>query len=325
MKIDYKQLERTCLSPIEAFMGLGEVVDTRDGIYIFKDNGAKVLGVAHLDTVLGLDHFYKMEVNGDPIVLNAQLDDRLGAYALIHLLPSLGINFDLLLTEGEETGNSTAQHFKPSKEYNWMFSFDRHGDDVVLYQYESKVINDALKSSKFRIGKGSFSDIAFLDHLGIKGFNVGTGYEGEHTDMSYANMTTFKAQVERFRKFYDQNKDKQYKHDNKPVFANKEMQRYYEKTNHYPLQDFNTRGAWQKDDFSVNGVWVEEKHDAACYICRTAGGTTPMGWGVTLCDSCFSHAAECTECKDICLDVDIIDGLCGECSAWYDDLRGTGR
>src|SRR5688500_911556 len=131
MKIDYNRLKNTCLSPIESFMGLGEVVDTRDGIYIYKDKGCKVLGVAHLDTVLNMNHFHKIDVNGDPIVINAQLDDRLGAYALIHLLPSLGIQFDLLLTEGEESGRSTAAHFKASHEYNWMFSFDRHGDDVV--------------------------------------------------------------------------------------------------------------------------------------------------------------------------------------------------
>lgn len=301
MKIDYKTLEKTCLSPIESFMGLGEVVDTQDGIYIFKDNGSKILGVAHLDTVLGLNHFYRLNVNGDSIVLNAQLDDRLGAYALIHLLPSLGIEFDLLLTEGEETGHSTAAHFETVKEYNWIFSFDRHGDDVVLYQYGAKVIEQALKSSKFRIGNGSFSDIAFLDHLGVKGFNVGTGYEREHTDMSYANMTTFKAQVNRFIKFYGQNKDIKHKHDHKPAvrFSN----------THYPLQDFSTRGGWTEYD------------DLYCYLCKSARGSNPIGGGIYLCDSCFGQANQCSDCNDVFYDTEIVNGMCADCNEWYSHLE----
>src|SRR5688572_4953131 len=157
-------------------------------MYIYQNNNSRILGVAHLDTVLSMNHFYRLKVNQDQIVLNAQLDDRLGAYTLLHLLPSMGLKYDLLLTEGEEMGLSTAAHFKTDKQYNWMFSFDRKGTDVVMYQYESKPLTAALESSKFKIGIGSFSDIAFLDHLGCKGFNVGTGYHGEHSTMCYANM-----------------------------------------------------------------------------------------------------------------------------------------
>lgn len=301
MKIDYQSLKSTCLSPIESFKGLGDVVETPDGIYIYKDNGAKVLGIAHLDTVLGLEHFYRVNVNGDSIVLNAQLDDRLGAYALIHLLPSLGIEFDLLLTEGEETGHSTAAYFETSKDYNWMFSFDRHGDDVVLYQYESKVINDALKSSKFRIGKGSFSDIAFLDHLGCKGFNVGTGYEGEHTDMSYANMTTFKAQVNRFIKFHSQNKDTKYPHEQKTISKITVNDHYSMKDSYY--------------DYSARRIWGEYDN-LYCYLCRAKRGTERINESVWLCSACMGHAAQCQDCADIFYEEEIISDLCVDCLDW---------
>lgn len=296
MKIDYNKLKSTCLSPIEAFESLGEVTNTRDGIYIFKDNGCKVLGVAHLDTVLNTNHFHKIDVNGDPIVINAQLDDRLGAYALIHLLPSLGIQFDLLLTEGEESGRSTAAHFKAPHDYNWMFSFDRHGDDVVLYQYDSKDINAALESSKFRIGKGSFSDIAFLDHLGVKGFNVGTGYEGEHTDMSYANMTTFKSQVSKFYKFYNQNKDKKY------AYKGGHIARKGYNNSFYPMAGYSSRFVWQDKDYD----------DLYCYLCGKRG-TIQIVDNIWLCESCSGQADICQVCNEIFYNDEIMNGCCWDC------------
>lgn len=296
MKVDYKTLRETCLNPIESFESLGEVYNTPDGIYIYKDNGADVLAVAHLDTVLGLDHFHVMTINGDKIVINSQLDDRLGAYTLIHLLPAMGIKYDLLLTEGEEQGRSTAAHFKTSKKYNWMFSFDRRGEDVVLYQYESKVINEALKSSKFRIGQGTFSDIAFLDHLGCSGFNVGTGYHGEHSDMCYANMREHKSQVKRFVHFYNHNKDTYYKYEHIP----------YSYGSHYPLKgsrSFETYN-WER--------WGEYD-DLYCYLCAKTRGTVDMGNGIWVCEACLGQCEYCAGCDDLILATESTDGLCEDC------------
>ncbi|MCP6726064.1 hypothetical protein NL526_28810, partial [Klebsiella pneumoniae] len=67
-------------------------------------------------------------------------DDRLGLYYIMEILPSLGINVDVLLTTDEEIGQSSASEFKKAegKQYNWMFMFDRHGyGNVVMYQYET--------------------------------------------------------------------------------------------------------------------------------------------------------------------------------------------
>lgn len=299
MKIDYKLLRETCLNPIESFESFGEVQDTIDGMYIFKDNGSKILGVAHLDTVLNMNHFHRIDVNGDSIVINAQLDDRLGVYTLAHLLPTMGVNFDLLLTEGEEQGLSTAAHFETTKEYNWIFSFDRRGGDVVLYQFDSKVINKALEGSKFKIGQGTFSDIAFLDHLGCKGFNVGCGYHGEHSDMCYANMTEYKSQVKRFVNFYHRNSDTHYKHTYKPSY------KFPVTTgtgNHYTMNDYNSRFHWGDYD------------DLYCYLCNSKRGKHQIIEDIWLCDSCFNDAALCAGCQDVYYSHEISDGLCMNCT-----------
>ncbi len=51
----------------------------------------------------------------------------------------MGINVDVLLTTGEEMGQSSAAYFDPGeKKYNWMFQFDRGGTDVVTYDYGDK-------------------------------------------------------------------------------------------------------------------------------------------------------------------------------------------
>lgn len=302
MKIDYKILRETCLRDIESFAEFGDITDTRDGIYIHKNNDSKILAVAHLDTVLNMNHFHRIDVNGDSVVINAQLDDRLGAYTLLHLLPAMGIKYDILLTEGEEQGLSTAAYFETGKQYNWMFSFDRRGSDVVLYQYESKVIKKALKGSKFKIGIGSFSDIAFLDHLGCKGFNVGCGYHGEHSDMCYVNMTEYKSQVKRFADFYHKNKDTHYKHtDSHPVTVG----------GHYRISDasLSSRFHWGEYD------------DLYCYLCNAARGKHEFISGMWLCNQCFTNADFCAGCGDVFYGYEIRDGLCPNCHQLDDEQR----
>src|SRR4030042_4708755 len=176
MKLDYNTMKVRCLADIKAFKALGNVEQTQSGMYIYSDRKSDILAVCHLDTVLSLKHFYINHIGDDDIIFNAQLDDRLGAYVILDLLPKLGLNYDILLTEGEESGQSTAQYFDTIKAYKWAFSFERHGEDAVLYQYHGKDWENALKASGFKIGVGSFYDIAFLEHLGVKCVNIGTGY-----------------------------------------------------------------------------------------------------------------------------------------------------
>lgn len=163
----------------------------------FIDNGSNVLAVAHCDSVdCGLRRFKQ---RGE-IVYNTSLDDRLGVHVILDILPSRGILPDVLLTDDEEIGASTAQLFVPDKEYNWMFQFDRHGTDAVCYDYEEM---EPFIELFFRLGMGSFSDICWLDHLGCGGLNIGAGYHNEHSRNSFANLRHTAEQVARFERFWD--------------------------------------------------------------------------------------------------------------------------
>ena len=208
LSINFEQLKKRCNMSIEDYANEPgfEKMATPDGVYYFKGSGSPILAVAHLDTVCGQKSFSVTDHKGEQRVYSPRLDDRLGAYIILDLLPSLGIKYDILLTEGEEVGNSTAQHFNFDGEpYNWMFSFDRAGDDVVTYDYESNDWLDVLEASGARLGIGMFSDICFLTHLQISGVNFGCGYHSYHSPKAYAIVSQTLAQVELFQRFYAAN------------------------------------------------------------------------------------------------------------------------
>jgi len=196
--IDVTRLEAICRMPVDAFASYGESAPTPEGNYVFSDRGERVLGVAHLDTVLPCTHFAR---DGDRVYCPA-LDDRLGVYLLSDLLPLLGVKFDLLLTDGEERGCSTARWFVPPRRYNWMFSFDRADTDVVMYQYDSPANRRLLQRAGFRVGNGSYSDIADLWFLGCAGFNVGCGYHCQHRTDCHADLDETQEMVGRFVRFW---------------------------------------------------------------------------------------------------------------------------
>lgn len=207
------RLREICNNPISYFQRYGDVQHTRDGPLIFRDNGADLLAVAHLDYVDRGDHFYTVEHNGELIIVNTHLDDRLGAYVLLDILPRLDVKFDLLLTDGEERGRSTAAYFQAPRTYNWMFSFDRAGTDIVLYDYEEPSLVEALEEAGGFIGVGSFSDVCFLDHLGVAGINFGTGYENNHMIDSHAVWSDTEMMIRIFLEFWRKNATRQFKYD----------------------------------------------------------------------------------------------------------------
>ena len=177
--------------------------------HCFKDNGANILVVAHLDTVIDTNHFAEAKITGETIYYNPKLDDRLGAYTILDILPRLDVMVDILFTENEEMGMSTAGDFKTDKKYNWIVEFDRKGDDVVSYNYD---FEDVLLGY-FEVGLGAFSDISALEHLGCKGFNVGVGYHREHFMDSFMKLTEFVSQIARFMIFYNDNRNTYYPHE----------------------------------------------------------------------------------------------------------------
>lgn len=179
-----------------------------DDFYFYQDNGSDILAVAHLDSVAELQRFFRVEdhpEHGD-IIRSPSLDDRLGAYVITELLPKLGVKADILLTTGEESGQSTAQFFKTEKNYNWMFQFDRMGTDVVMYQYDTPQRRELLRSVNALPMRGAFSDISDLGHLGCAGFNWGVGYHDYHSTRAWASIDQLVLQVGRFARFYQRYK-----------------------------------------------------------------------------------------------------------------------
>jgi hypothetical protein len=183
--------------------------------YHFKDNGSGILAVAHLDTV-GLPHQRTArftETEAGLVIHSRALDDRLGAYIILDLLPKMGLTFDLLLTVGEESGQSTAAYFDPPRDYNWMIEFDRGGTDVVMYQYEDDATTDLVLASGADVGDGIFSDISYLDHLECKGFNWGVGYQDYHGPRAHAYLDDTFEMVSHFLNFHQQNADSYLPHE----------------------------------------------------------------------------------------------------------------
>ena len=187
-----------CVRHIDTYRTLGECVDTGiDRFYVHIDNGASVLAIAHLDTAL--NHYHAI-LDGKTII-SPSLDDRLGVYVILDVLPSLGLKYDILLTTDEEIGLSTASDFDTDKQYNWMFSLDRRGTDVVLYDYHNADTVRACRVAGWQVGIGTYSDIAMCD-IGCVGFNFGIGYHLEHTRKCYAHKSVVERQVKRFIRFY---------------------------------------------------------------------------------------------------------------------------
>ena len=171
-----------------------------NGELIHIDRGSNILGVAHLDYV----DYKPPTFNADcSQVFCPQLDDRLGAWVLLYLIPSMGVNIEVLLTDNEEIGQTTAQDFQPSKDYNWVVEFDRMGTDAVLYQYENDTSRTVLSDAGYEIGIGSFSDISELEHLGVMAMNLAVGYYRQHTPDCYANLEETLSSVAKFKTIYD--------------------------------------------------------------------------------------------------------------------------
>lgn len=193
----------------------------REMRYAFKDNGSNILAVAHCDvahSIRGVFQQFSYKTDKDDglpyIAVSPALDDRLGVHIILDVLPRIGINVDILLTDLEESGNSTASLFQPpeGKEYNWIFSFDRSGDDVVMYDYDTEDNRRLLRKWGLVPGWGTFSDIAYLTHLGVVGFNFGCGYHQEHSQSCHAFIGETERQIYLFERFFLANQDRYLEH-----------------------------------------------------------------------------------------------------------------
>lgn len=203
------------------------VVASKEGDYIFKPSSnpdCKLLAVAHLDTVIcpkkrGFS-WNRGSMGGLECVRMTTADDRLGLATILFVLPELGIEYDLLLTDQEEVGNSTAKLFETDKKYNWIVEFDRAesslsgGNDAVTYMYDGKEWHSALEVAGFKkIGSGTVSDISNLQGLGAKAVNIAIGYMDYHSPKAYFRVGEWARAWTLFKAFYDLHRDTAFAHE----------------------------------------------------------------------------------------------------------------
>ncbi len=198
---DMDALRRRCMMTTDALLeSLPVQYGAKGSRHAFLDRGGSILTVAHCDCVKYVsEHFVVAKLPKETLVFSPQLDDRLGVYTILDLLPRLGIVADVLFAENEETGQSTAKDFKPAKEYNWIGEFDRHGENAVCYQYTGM---ETKARPYFKIENGSGSDISKMGDLGIMAINVGVAYNNEHSDRCFCTMPAYLRQIARFLAFH---------------------------------------------------------------------------------------------------------------------------
>jgi hypothetical protein len=213
--IDYKKLKSRCISPIENFWGeFPENVRGTDGErHIYINNDSPVLSVAHVDTVFKkCKDFIVYPVGGEKYIFSPNLDDRLGVYTVLDFLPSMGISTDVLLTENEEMGLTTAYDFQPDKKYNWVVEFDRMGKSPVLYKFDNPKIRESLKSVGLYPASGTYSDISEMGGLGCTCINWGIGYTEQHTNLCKFKELDYIETMKKFIRFFQQYKNTQFPH-----------------------------------------------------------------------------------------------------------------
>lgn len=231
--------------------GIGDVVNTLDGFYIYKETKSKILAVAHLDTV---QQGKKFKIKGNKILQSPRVDNRLGAHIILDILPAVGIETDILLTTNEEWAQSTAEDFNTNppttKQYNWIIEFDRTGSDVVTYQYEDENWLEAVELMFPTIGIGSYSDISELGALNASALNVGIGMYKYHAADAYADLRITSQMISRFAKFYKLFKDTHFEHTTEHLNWRTNWSSYNE-------------ASWYKID--SDGEW-NDKRDFNCKI-----------------------------------------------------------
>jgi hypothetical protein len=224
-----------------------------DHFYFFGDYGSRVLAVAHLDTVADADARVARFIHTEAgeVVFSRALDDRLGAYTILELLPEVGIEYDILLTVGEEMGSSTAEFFDApeGRTYDWIIEFDRGGTDVVLYQYEDATTIAATRATGAHVAQGIFSDISYMEHVGVKAWNWGVGYRDYHGPKSHAYLDDYFSMIARYLKFHQQNYGvNSYPHDIE------EADPWYGRArgrNSYSSSRSSSAWSWDDDEYAV--------------------------------------------------------------------------
>lgn len=207
--INIKTLKAYCKREIDEYFTIAGETENQ---YIYIDNDAPVLGIAHLDFIPNSPHFETAALDG-LYIFNSRLDDRLGVYLLLETLPLLvNYPYDILLTTGEETGRSTAREFKPQKDYNWTFELDRAGLDAVTYGLDNKEFKKHIRKAGFKINYGTYTDIRDLAGKECR-VNFGIGYHQQHTNLCHAKLKDILKAIRRIAEFYNAHYNDAYERD----------------------------------------------------------------------------------------------------------------
>lgn len=207
-----EQLKHRCQQSVDALFAEGVVYGDLFNHFSFFDRGGDILVVAHCDCVNYHKHFAVAELDNETLIYSTGMDDRLGVYTALDLLPDLGIKADVLLTDYEERGRTTAANFDTDKQYKWIVEFDRTGTDAVLYHYDDHGYWYDAVNKHFTIGRGSFSDISEMEGVGCKAFNVGVGYHDPHSERAYMVVHEYISQMQRFVCFHRDYSQKRFEH-----------------------------------------------------------------------------------------------------------------
>ena len=243
-------------------------------------------------------------------VVSSELDDRLGIACLLYSL-SIGNSLSdcaMLICDNEEIASSTAAQFTDdaldlaglSSHYpNWLMEFDRHGIDVVTYQYENDTLHSLLESVGMVIGSGTFSDISLMSELGRSGMNVGVGYHREHTLQCYAVLYDTLLQLERANSFCERYGD---------IVLKYEVPRYEKysgrSSDRYRWDDW-------KDDYSYEYA----RKDVKAVVEPIVSGL----WDNPADDDELNELEDCECCDILCHEQDMLDWndyrVCEQCYA----------
>jgi len=322
MKMNLGTLKKRCNATIEESLATvaahGGIVTGKTGQkygYIDRGPQSKILAVAHLDFVSdGRFWFEHTKVDNKNWIVCPVLDDRLGVYTILDFLPTLGVEVDVLFTEGEETGRSTAALFHPKKDYNWVVEFDRKGTDVVTYEYDWE---DKLKPY-FDIGIGSYSDISDLNQLGCMCMNVGIGYHNEHTKYSFMVVEEWASQMRKFAAFYALNKNTHFKYDwldSKKSYRSKYSP--YRSTVYSDWSDdrrFSSLSAPKKKKSKKKEARIE----APTVIDWDKAKAIPYPDDLVENEEDYSLYKHCEYCGDV---LDIDNGFCYSCQAFQSSVK----
>jgi hypothetical protein len=176
----------------------------------FLVNKPKILFIAHRDTVrkpAGMVIF-------NNYIISPVIDNRLGMNLGVNLAKTFNF-IDILITDGEEMGMSTAR-FIPKKvveKYNWIFSIDRMGKYPVTYHHYNSQAYKSLIRIFGSIAYGTFSDISEIDEVFC--INFPAGHQSDHQELNYGRLDDIEDCFNKIVEFILENQDIKYRDENR--------------------------------------------------------------------------------------------------------------